>query len=53
MLKHTSLLRVVNESEKVFVDKLQRRSSTNGVDVKFDFGDPSTESNILCNTGKP
>jgi hypothetical protein len=35
MLKHTSLLRVVNESEKVLVDKLWRKSSTNGVGAKL------------------
>ena len=28
-------------------------SSSSDVDVKFDFYDPSTKFNLLCNTGKP
>jgi hypothetical protein len=53
MLKHTSLLHVVNESENVLVDKLWRRSSTSGVGVKIDFGDPSANFDLLYNAGKP
>ena len=53
MLKHTSLLRVVNESEKVLVDKLRRRFIRQWCWCQDDFCDPSADSDLPCNTGKP